>query len=192
MAGLALPSVGTFTVKVIDQVHTVSAVLTRAPTALVYIEVAEIPLPAVWTEALEGIDAIDAGTSVVTWAARTVVNILVAVCSSKTGLTRAGEVAARLADTAPVRTTNIRPDALHTPIRTVTRHGNSTAVNHLARGGLAVVLAVFTCLAFVIFKTGTVEITWQAVAQCFILTWVRLTGVRVNKSFHLTEHPCKV
>lgn len=53
MAGLALPSVGTFTVKVIDQVHTVSAVLTRAPTALVYIEVAEIPLPAVWTEALE-------------------------------------------------------------------------------------------------------------------------------------------
>lgn len=37
MAGFALPSVGAFTVKVIDQVHTVAAVLTGAPTALVHI-----------------------------------------------------------------------------------------------------------------------------------------------------------
>lgn len=55
---------------------------------------------------------------------------LVAVGSGEAGLTRAGEVAAGLADASAMRTTNIRTDLSHTPIRAVTRHGNRTAVNH--------------------------------------------------------------
>lgn len=116
MTGLSFPAIGTFTVEVIDQVHTVAAILTGAPTALVHIEVAEVTLPAVRTEALERADPIDAGASVSTRIAHAVVYILVAIGSCKAELTGAGEVAARLADTAAMRTTHIRVDVSHTPI----------------------------------------------------------------------------
>lgn len=55
----------------------------------------------------------------------------------------------------------------------------------LARGCLAVVLAVFTGLALKVFRTGTVEVTRQAVAQSLILTGVRLTEVWVRQTLHL-------
>lgn len=54
------------------------------------------------------------------------------------------------------------------------------------------VLAVFTGLALKIFRTGTVEVTRQAVARSLVLTGVRLTGVWVRPTLHLTEHPCIV
>lgn len=116
MTGLSFPAIGTFTGEVIDQIHTVAAILTGSPTALVHIEVAEVSFPAVRTEALERADPVDAGASVSTRITHAVVYILVAVCSCKAAVTGAGEVAARLADTAATRTTHIRVDVSHTPI----------------------------------------------------------------------------
>ncbi len=55
----------------------------------------------------------------------------------------------------------------------------------LARGCLAVVLAVFTGLALVVFRTGAVEVTQQAVAWSLVLTGVRYTGVWVKQTLHL-------
>lgn len=54
------------------------------------------------------------------------------------------------------------------------------------------VLAIFTGLALVVFRTGAVEVTRQAVAQRLVLTGVRFTGVWVRQTLHLTEHPCIV
>lgn len=116
MTCLSFPAIGTFTVEVIDQVHTVTAILTRAPTALVHIEVTEVTLPAIRTETLERADPVDTGASVSTRVAHAVIYILVAVGSCKAKLTGAGEVAAWQADTAATRTTHIRVDVSHTPI----------------------------------------------------------------------------
>lgn len=55
----------------------------------------------------------------------------------------------------------------------------------LARGCLAVVLAVFTGLALVVFRTGAVEVTRQAVARSLVLTGVWFTGVWVKQTLHL-------
>lgn len=116
MAGLSLPAIGTFTVKVIDQIHTVPAIFAGAPTALVHIDAAEVSFPAIWTEALERADPVNTGASISTRIAHTVIYILVTVGSCKAKLTGASEISTRLTDTAAMRTTNIRVNVSHASI----------------------------------------------------------------------------
>lgn len=177
MAGLALPVVGTLAVEVVQQVDAASAVLARVVSALVDIEVAEFSLPAVRTEALKGVHSIDAGPSISTWAVDAVVNILVTVDATETRIADAGEVSHWLADASSSRTTDVRRNVPHSS-RVVGRYSNSAAVDHLTRGGLAVLLEPFTSLSLVAFRTSAVEVLVHAVALGLILTRVWITSIR--------------
>lgn len=113
MAGLALPVVGTLAVEVVHQVDAAAAVLARVVSALIDVEVAESTLPAVRTEALEGVHAVDAGPSISTGDIDAVVNIFMTVDATESWVTRAGEVARRLADAASSWTADIGRDVPH-------------------------------------------------------------------------------
>lgn len=176
MAGLALPAVGTLAVEVVHQVDAASAVLTRVVPALVDIEVTESTLPAVRTEALKRVHSIDAGASVSAGVAGAVVNVLMTVDSGETWITHAGEVASWLADASSSWTTDVGGDVPHAS-RVVGRYSNSAAVDDLTRGGLAVLLDLFTLLSLVAFRTSAVEVLVHAVALGSILTRVWITSV---------------
>lgn len=107
MTGLALPAVGTLAVEVVHQVHTVAAIFAGVVSALIHIEVAQMPLPTVRTDALEGVDAIDACASILARISHTVVDVLVTVDPAEALVTGAGEVSSGITDAAAARSTHI-------------------------------------------------------------------------------------
>lgn len=176
MAGLALPVVGTLAVEVIHQVDTASTILTRVVSALIDIEITELSLPAIRTETLEGVHTVNAGPSIFTGVIDAVINVLMTVDAAEALVTDAGEVSCWLADATTSRTTDVGGDVPHFG-GIIGRYSNGAAVNHLTRGGLTVLLKLFTGLSLVAFGTSTVEVLAHAVACGLVLTGVGITSI---------------
>lgn len=93
MTSLALPVVSTFTVEVVDQIHTVATIFARVVMTLVDVEVTQMALPAIATDALVGAHAVDASAAILTGVDCAVIHILMAVGAAEARVTGACEVA---------------------------------------------------------------------------------------------------
>lgn len=180
MAGLSFPSVFTVTVKVVDQVATRAPIVAGVLAAVVNVGFTVGPLPAITADALVRVDAIDAGATVFTGVALTVINILVAVCSSEAFVTVTCEFASRLTLALPVGTTDVGGNVPHPFRRVVGGHGHCAAVNHFTGGRAAVVFKVGAVLAFVVLGTLAEIVAGTVVALGPVLAGIGLAIVYVQ------------
>lgn len=180
MTGLSLPAVFTLAVKIVYQISTHTSVSTRVHAAVINVGLAVLSFPPIGADTLVHADFINTGTAVAAGITFTVVDVLMAVGSSKSLLAFAAEMSTGVTAAATVRTTNIRGDKPHAARSTVGRHGDCAAVNHLTGCCKAVVLELGAVLSFIIFRTFTVIVRGQTKALRSVLTRAALAVVHIQ------------
>lgn len=181
MAGLALPTIITGTVEVIDQVIAAAAAVAGVGEAVVGIDVTEFAFPATRAEAAEGVHFVNARTPVAAGLAHAVVNVFMAVGACEATVTDTGEISPRQADTVPVRATYARGRNTVCPGPCL----EPAAIDHSTCPARACLPGHRAVLATKVFWAGAVVVTLKVVAASTIEAGARFTEIHV----HLTVRP---